>query len=451
MNWRDDYERKLISAEEAVGVVKSGDKVHIAWLSGTPTFLCQSLAKRQDELENVTIYETVAWTSLPWHEPGREKSFKLAKSHLDPLDREALRKGTKIDFSPTYTFRPREFMTPGEEVGGAVGFYDSDVFMVRVSRPDDHGYCSFGDVIWTSKTMTKHAKTVIGEVNEGMMRTYGDNYVHVSEIDYFVENEEPRVGLGGQLKRERTDEETAAVEVIGETIAHDIIRDGDTLEMGVGKVSSAIPAYLHHRHDIGIHSEGYPGAIIDLVRDGIVTGKYKTVNPGKVVATSLFMATPEQKAYANLNPRFELYDITYTNDVRVIMAHDNMVAINTAVAVDLTGQIASESIGPRQISGAGGQTDFHIAAHHSRGGRAVTGIMSTAEGGRVSRIVPAFEPGTIVTIPRSYADYVVTEHGVARLRGKSIKERLNEMIAIAHPDFRTELRSEAKRLYGMWL
>ncbi|MDP2916481.1 MAG: acetyl-CoA hydrolase/transferase C-terminal domain-containing protein, partial [Dehalococcoidia bacterium] len=455
------YKRKLVSAEEAVKVVKSGDKVLIAWLSGAPVTLCQALSKRKDELENVTINETIAWVHFAWHEPGTEKAFKLIKCHLVGVDHDALEDGRRMEFVPWYTWHPRDQMAPGDEVGGAVGVYDADVFMVLITAPDKNGFCSFGDVVWASKTASRHAKIVIGEVNESPIRTYGDNYIHVSEIDYFVENKSampetisapPRTHhASSHAAKGRTDAETASIEVIGETVATDIIRDGDTLEMGVGMVSSAIPAYLYNKHDIGIHSEGYPGAIVDLVRDGIVTGKRKTLNPGKVVATTMFRASPEQKVYANENPVFELRDVSYTNSFRVIIAHDNLVAINTALSVDLTGQIASESIGPRLVGASGGQTDFQIGAHHSRGGRGVTVLLSTAKEGKLSRIVPGFEPGTIVTIPRPYADYIVTEYGMARLRGKSLRERINELIAIAHPDFRAELRNEAKRLYGIWM
>jgi 4-hydroxybutyrate CoA-transferase len=332
--------------------------------------------------------------------------------------------------------------------------------MVRVTPPDKNGFCSFGDVVWVSKTASRYAKTVIGEVCEGMIRTYGDNYIHVSEVDYFVENSE-RVALepiapdtrhaaGAHIARERNEEEITATEIIGETIAAEIIRDRDTLEMGVGLVSSAIPAYLTNKHDLGIHSEGYPGAIMDLARDGIVTGKYKTLDKGKVVSTSMFRGTEEQKAFANENPMFELRDISYTNNLRTIMSQNNMVAINNALSVDLTGHIASESIGPRVMASSGGQTDFTIGAQWSRGGRSVTVLPSRSRNGKISRIVPTIPAGTVVTIPRTYADYIVTEYGMARLRGKSIRERINEMIGIAHPDFRAELRKEAQRFYGAW-
>lgn len=457
----EEYQKKLVSAEEAVGVVKSGDKVFIAWLTGTPKLLCEALANRKDELEDVKICETIALYHFAWHEPGTEKAFKLMKSHLIGIDHEALGKGRTMEFVPWYTFRTPDQMVEGEKVGGAVGVYDSDVFMVRVSPPDKNGFCSFGDVVWASKTVSKTAKIVIGEVNEGMLRTYGENYIHVSEIDYFVENKAPakidiapseaRHGSDAHIERKRTEAEIAATEVMGELVANEIIKDGDTLEMGIGLVSSAIPAYLYNKHDIGIHTEGFPGMIVDLVRDGIVTGKYKTLNPGKVVATSMFRGTPEQKAFANENPAFELCDVSYTNNMRTIIAHDNLVAINNALSVDLTGQIASESIGSRLMVASGGQTDFTIGAQLCRGGRAVTVLPSIAQGGKISRIVPGFEPGTIVTIPRYYADNIVTEYGIARLRGKSIRERVNEMIAIAHPDFRAELRNEAKRLYGTWI
>jgi 4-hydroxybutyrate CoA-transferase len=454
-----EYRSKLVSAEDAAKLIKSGDKVFVAWGTGTPTALCNALCNRQNELEGVKICETMAWCSFPWHKPGTEKSFTLMKSHLVGVDHDALEDGRKIDFYPWIGLRGPHEMAEGEKIGGAVGIYDSDVFMVRVSAPDEYGFCSYGDMVWASNTAAEAAKLVIAEVNENVVRTYGDNHIHVSQIDYFVENLAPvqeagegRHAAGGHVFRPpRTEEETLATEVIGETIASELIQDGDTLQMGIGQVSAAIPAFLRNKHDLGIHSEGYPGMIIDLVKEGIVTGKRKSQNPGKVVSTTVFMATPQQLSYMDNNPVFELRELTYTNSLRTIMAHDNMVSINNAVAVDLTGQIDAESIGPRLISSSGGQTDFTIGSQLSRGGRAVTVLPSVTKGGKVSRIVAGFEPGTVVTIPKYYADRVVTEYGIASLRGKSIRQRVNEMIAVAHPDFRAELTDQAKRLYGQWL
>ncbi len=243
------------SAEEAAKLVKSGDKVFIAFGAGTPVNICEALVKRKDELEDVKICETVAWRHFGWHEPGTEKAFRLVKSHLIGIDHDALEDGRRMEFEPWGPLRTSDQMLEEEKVRGFAGLYDSDVFLVRLSPPDEHGYCSFGYAIWGSKTVAMHAKLVISEVTEGIIRTYGDNYIHVSELDYIVESKTPFTRedmappktrhTSSHVIRQRSDEEIAATEVIGETIATEIIRDGDTLQMGIGMVSSAMPAYLY--------------------------------------------------------------------------------------------------------------------------------------------------------------------------------------------------------------
>ncbi|MFQ5825935.1 MAG: acetyl-CoA hydrolase/transferase family protein, partial [Dehalococcoidia bacterium] len=326
---------------------------------------------------------------------------------------------------------------------------EADVLLTVVSPPDEHGFCSFGGSLWNKKAQVRGAGRVLAEVNKNLIRTYGDNFIHVSEIDYFVERVPTGRPPGGTNLRGRAGEGLGEVEKsIAENVGS-LIRDGDTLQIGVGSASEAAAraGVFDAKHDLGWHSENTPRGIIRLVREGVISGRRKTLHPGKAVATAIVGDTREELAFVDGNPLFELYSADYVLDARVIAAHDNMVAINGAIAVDLTGQIAAESIGPRLVSAVGGQLTFVIGAHLSRGGRAITVLPSTAGEGRVSRLVPRLEEGTVVSIPRSLADVVVTEYGVAQLRGKSQRQRALELISIAHPDFRAQLRRDAERLF----
>ncbi|MCH8813569.1 MAG: hypothetical protein IH957_00520 [Chloroflexi bacterium] len=289
---------------------------------------------------------------------------------------------------------------------------------------------------------------MIAEVREGFIRTGGRNFVHVSQIDYFVEarRQAKRVQLPP-----RRDDEQQVTEVISALVASELVHDRDTLQIGVGTVSAALASYLDGKHDLGIQTEIITGGIADLVEKGVVTGRYKTLHPGKVVGSALIAMRREELALIDGNPTFELYEFGYVNDVRLTMREENLVAVNNALLVDLTGQVASETIGTRVWSGVGGQTAFAIASQYSHGGRSITVLPSshTIDGELRSRIVPTLEEGTVVTVPRTFVDYVVTEYGVATLRGKTVRERIGELITVAHPDLRAELRQQATRLYAV--
>jgi len=324
-----------------------------------------------------------------------------------------------------------------------------DVLLIYLSTPDNHGYCSFGASIWDKKEWVGAAKLVLAEVSPNLIRTYGDNYIHVSEIDYFVPHTptERSPGTTDILGRKTVgpgEIEKRIAEYVG-----DIIQDGDTIEFGVGGVAEWITqlGVLENKNDLGVHSENLPRGTATLVMNGVITGKYKTNHPGKVISTACGGGTKKEMDFINMNPIFELYGSDYVLDPRVIASHDNMVAINASLAVDLTGQMASESIGPVMVSGTGGQLALAIGTSLSRGGRNVNVLTSTAQGGNLSRIVPRLEPGSIVTVPRTLADIVITEYGITRLKGKTQRQRAEELINIAHPDFRNELRTEARRLF----
>jgi 4-hydroxybutyrate CoA-transferase len=324
-----------------------------------------------------------------------------------------------------------------------------DVLLTEVSPPDEKGFCSFGQSLWNKRKHVKSAKLVIAEVNQRLIRTYGDNFIHVSEIDHFVEHISSGsvLGAGTLAGRAKKEPEPYLKDIAG--YVGSLIKDRDTLQIGVGRTTEPLVrlGLLDGKSDLGYHSEATPPGIITLVKEGVITGKYKTLNPEIVIVTSLGGGTREEMEWASNNPMFHLIDVEYLEDIRVISGHDNMVAINNALAIDLTGQITAENLGTRFLGVAGGQLPFVVGALLSKGGRSITVLPSTAQRGTVSRIMPTLPQGTGITIQRNCADYIVTEYGVAKLFGKSVRQRAQELVAIAHPDFRTELRKEAQKLF----
>lgn len=434
MSWKEEYRKKLVSVEEAVGVVKSGDKVSFG--GGTePRTLAKALAARKDELTGVKLNMGLPTRDFGWLQPGWEGSFILQLAMPGPVAYEAIR-DKRCDLEVG-------FIIP------SIGGEDIDVLLCQVTPPDEHGYCSFGPARFNQKEMVRDAKMVVAEVNSRLIRTYGDNFIHVSEIDYFVEHISSG-GLPGQrgLRGGTAEEDISLVKPFAGYISS-LIRDGDTIQIGVGTITEPLPraGLFEGKRDLGWHSEATPKGVAKFVQEGIITGKYKTLNPGKVVATSVGGGDIEDLKFINNNPIVELYSIDYVDNPLVIAKHDNMVAINQALSVDLGGQIASESIGFHTWSAAGGQPAFAAGACLSKGGRNITVLRSTAKKGTISCIVPAFEPGTIVTVPRTMADIIVTEYGVARLKGKTQRQRAEELISIAHPHFRGWLEDEARKLY----
>lgn len=440
MNWRDRCRDKLVSPEEAVRRIKPGDTVMVAPFTCTPHTLCNALIARAKagDIAGVRIEHPAALAD--WCNPEAKGAFEVHDNYVTPFDRAACHAGT-MEYLPigvwqSYTVPP--------------GFTERpDVYLVPVSPPDEQGYCSFGPGVWLSGTMCRNAKLVIAEVHEDFIRTYGENYVHVDEIDLLVQATTP---TGTAPVPPPSEEETAAVEVICTLVANELINNGDTIQMGVGTVSASLGLYLQDKEDLGVQTELITGGIVDLVKKGVVTGKYKSIHRYKVVGSALVALTPEEMREIHMNPVFELYDFGYTDDLRRLLQVERFVTVNNALVVDLTGQVCAESLGHRMYTGVGGQTVFMIAGAYSPGGKSISVLPSssvpTATGRRVSRIVPVLDPGSVVTVPRTFVDYVVTEYGIATLRGKTIKERAREMVSIAHPDFRAELARQAKELYG---
>ena len=440
MEWKSRYANKVRTAQEAVARIKPGDTVAVAPYSCTPHTLCNALIARavNDGLRGVRIDHPAA--ASPWLQPGIEGAFEHHDNYATALNRAACHKG-EMEYLPIGVWSTNE-LPPGLEP-------NPDYFLVPVSPPDEHGFCSFGPGVWLSKTTIRGAKRVIAEVHEHFIHTGGDNFVHVDELDVLVEG---TTATGSLPIVVPSQEEREVVDVICTLVASELVKDRDTLQLGVGTVSASMGLYLGEKHDLGFQTELITGGVAELVRTGVVTGRYKSLHPGKVVASACVALAPEELAMIDNNPMFELYDFGYTDDLRMLIQQDNFVAVNNALVVDLTGQVSAESLDYRMYTGVGGQTVFMIAGAYSRGGKSISVVPSSsvpsATGQRVSRIVPTFERGCVVTVPRTYVDYVVTEHGIATLRGKTLKERAREMVAVSHPDFRADLARQAKEMYG---
>jgi 4-hydroxybutyrate CoA-transferase len=439
MGWRSEYEQRLTNAQEAVRAVRSGQRVVVP-IGCNPLALCDALAARVGDLKAVEIVHCAVQAQYGWLGPGFEESFRVVHEHwasplVWPQMKERLHDYVPIPFSRRFKALD-EARSSGEQRA-------PDIMMVVVSPPDDDGYVNLGSNVWNTKRYIETVPVVLAEVSPEIPRCHGDTRLHVSEFASFVESHSPPMR---SARREPNEVQRTIAGHVGE-----IIRDGDTLQIGAGSTSNAIAwsGVLREKRDLGWHSEASPSVIIDLVREGVITGARKTANRGKAVATG-FGVNPSQRDYIDGNPLFELYAADYVHDPRTIACHDNFVAINNALSVDLSGQITSESVDGTTMSGTGGQLEFSIGAAWSKGGRSLAVLPSTAtvrtspddrDGRVVSRLVPNFPEGTAVTVPRLLADIVVTEFGVARLWGKSTRERARELIGVAHPDFRAGLRA----------
>ena len=431
MDWRERYADKLRTAGDAVRLIGSGDNVYVGMFGSTPEGLAKALIARHAELSDVSIYHYIS--PFPWATDETAGHLRLVTCFTTPLDRKQVQAGT-ADYQPIGNFRQSYI----KEIVG-----NWNVAMVKTSAPDEHGFMSFGPALWINRTACDIAPKIICEVDERLIRTYGENFLHMSEVAALVEHQP--ADYSPPPIPPRTEEVAEAAAVICAIVASELIHDGDTLQMGLGDVTSAMALYLDGKHDLGIQTELIPGGVIELVERGIVNGKRKQIAPGKVIGSAFVQLPPEELARAHMNPKFELWDFCHTDDLRTLVREDNFVAINNALQIDLSGQITAETLNGHVYSGPGGQTVFAVAASWCEGGRSVIAVPSSsiAGGARHSRILTELPLGSVVTVPRTYVDYVVTEHGIATLRGKTIRQRAEELIAVAHPDFRAELRRSA--------
>jgi len=435
-SWQQRFGDRLVSADEAVARVKSGDLVRFV-MGPVPVTLVEALARRRDELQGVRVHQGAARYSLPWasEEPGWEEHLQFVTDFISAPIRPAIaaRRG---DFAITDYGIGSKVQEAGRRNG-----WSADVFMALVSEPDAEGCVSFGYSLWHSKMLMRAATLRIAEVGRNVLRTRGENRVLLSEFDLVVEQVDAhQPPPPPELSPERIE----VTEVIGAYVST-LVNDRDTIQIGTGTLSSCMGSYLTEKQDLGIDAEILVASAVELVKCGAATGRYKTQGSG--VATASFIVPGADFEFCADNPLIELHDIEWTNNLPRIAGIRNLVAINQASMIDLTGQVASESIGPVMYTGPGGQLVWTMGALMAPGGRALHVLPSTARNGSISRIAAHLPPGTVVTVPRTFVDFVLTEYGIANLQGLTQRQRALALIDLAHPDFRDQLRHEARRLF----
>ena len=419
-----DYKSRAVTAAEAIAHVRSGTNIYIHGAAATPTPLVEALAARQD-LEGVKLYHLHTNGPAPFAEKGREKQFRSVSLFIGAPLRPAVQEG-RADFVPIFLSD-----VPGLFLSGQVKL---DVAILQLSPPDAHGFCTLGTSCDSSKAAADTARIVIAEINEQMPRTHGNNVVPLSRISAFITTNRP-------LQSHHSEEESDVEAKIGQLIA-DLVEDGSTLQMGIGGIPDAALARMKNKQDLGIHTEMFSDRIVELVEAGAITNKFKQVGKGRII-TSFINGSQKLFDFVHDNPLVSFYPCDWTNDTSVIRRNPKVVAINSAIQIDLTGQVCADSIGYKMFSGIGGQMDVIRGAALSPGGKPIIALPSRAMGGKVSRIVSTLAPGAGVVTTRGHVHWVITEYGAVNLHGKTIRERSEALISIAHPDFRAELRKEA--------
>ena len=436
MDWTSIYNSRLTSAEEAVKVIKSHNRIFLTGNVSVPQVLLDALVKYAPNLDDVEICQALTIGPADYVKPEMEGHLRVNTLFISGNVRKAVQEG-RADFTPVFL---SEFPLLFKR-----GILPLDVSMVHVSLPDEHGFCSFGVEVGLTKTAAESAKIIIAEVNEQMPRTLGDSFIHVSRLTHIVHTNYPipEMAMGAEGDMD-------VVEKIAGHIA-DLIPDGATMQMGIGAIPDAVLKFLLNKKDLGVHSELFSDGVIDLVEAGVLTNSRKSLHPGKIVA-GFILGTKRLYDWVDDNPLIELHRSEYINDPFVVAQNDRMVAINSAIEVDLTGQVCADSIGPKFYSGVGGQVDFIYGASRSKGGVPIIALPSTTtlkDGAMVTRIASMLKLGAGVVTSRNHVNYVVTEYGVADLYGKTVRQRAQQLINIAHPDFRADLEKQARELHWM--
>jgi 4-hydroxybutyrate CoA-transferase len=427
MNWLDDYRSKLMSAEDAVLKIKSGDRVYYGGNAAIPGGLIRALAARRDALRDVQLNHVLLLGDDPLTTPDMKGHFRHNSLFVGSADRAAVNDG-RADYVPIFLHLiPRLFRD---------GIIPLDVAMIQTSPPDEHGFMSLGVETLASKAACQTAKLIIAQVNEKMPRVLGDSFIHASRVAAIAEVTEDLPNLEA---RPVTDVERRIAKHI-----MPLIKPGSTIQMGIGGVPDAVYESMEGNLDLGIHTEMISDGAMHAIERGVVTGNRKTIHQGKVVIT-FALGSAVLYRYLDNNPLIEAHPVEYVNDPVVVSQNDNMVAINSALEIDLTGQVCSDSIGPYIYSGFGGQVDFIRGAARSKGGCPIIALPSTAKDGQMSRIVSFLSPGAGVVTSRADVHYVVTESGAVNLFGKNLRERAELLIQIAHPRFQAELEQAAKK------
>ncbi len=427
MKWVDLYKQRVVSADQAVQAVQSGNRIFLTGNCSVPTLALEALVRRAPHLTNVEICHALTVGSADYVSPEMEGHLQVNALFIGPNVRKAVQEG-RADFTPVLL---SEFPLLFKE-----GYLPVDVAMVHLSPPDEHGFCSFGVEVGLSKSIAEASKVIIAEVNEQMPRTLGDSFIHINKLDYIipVNYPLPEVPMGGAGDK--------VVETIAGHIA-ELIPDGATMQMGIGAIPDAVLNFLYDKKDLGVHTELFSDGVIELVEAGVLTNAQKTHHPGKII-DGFILGNKRLYNWCHNNPLIEFHRTEYVNDPFVIAQNDKMVAINSALEIDLTGQVCADSIGPKLYSGVGGQLDFIYGASRSKGGVPIIALPSKAK--NFSRIVAMLKQGAGVVTSRNHVRYIVTEYGIADLYGKTIRQRATSLIQIAHPEFRDELERQAKEL-----
>ncbi|MDR1055754.1 MAG: 4-hydroxybutyrate CoA-transferase [Prevotellaceae bacterium] len=428
MSWKELYKDKITSAGKAIQAIKDNDYVVFSHAAGVPQVIAKELVAKKENYRNVHIYHMIALGDGEYMQPETASHFRHITNFLGANSRQAVAE-KRADFFPCF------FKDVPRTLGEA---FPVNVAVLQVSTPDENGFCSFGVSCDYSIAAAEKATVIIAEMNDMMPYVGGENKIHVSKLDYIVPSANPlyEISLPKITDTEREIAKHCA----------SLIEDGSTLQLGIGAIPDAVLLFLKDKKDLGIHTEMFSDGVIDLVEVGVITGKQKTLHPNKLIATFL-MGTKRLYDFVNHNPDVELYPVDYINDPWVIAKNDKMISINSCIEVDLMGQVASETIGLKQFSGIGGQVDYVRGAALSRGGKSIMAMPSTAAKGKASRIVPFLAEGAAVTTSRNDVDYVVTEYGIAKLKGKTLEQRAQSLIDIAHPDFRESLQAEFNKRF----
>jgi 4-hydroxybutyrate CoA-transferase len=420
-HWLDSYRNKRCSAADAVRCIESNHTVYIQPGCAEPEQLVRAMVDRSGNLRDVKVIHLLTAGCADYVKPEMKQSFRHVAFFAGANVRQAINEG-RADFIPVFLSEIEDLISTGA--------IPVDVALIHLSPPDEHGFCSFGVGIDTSKTAAECARILIAQINPRMPRTLGDSFIHINKLHHVVESDEPILEHPqGQISE--------IAKLIGRNIAG-LIEDGSTLQLGIGEIPDAVLTYLSEKKNLGVHTEMVSDGIVELIEKGIINNEKKTLHAGKVIL-GFVLGTKRLYDFIDNNPLFEFHPSQYTNDPFLISQNDKMVAINSALEVDLTGQVCADSLGYNFYSGIGGQVDFMRGAARSKGGKPIIALPSTACNGTISRIVPHLKEGAGVVTSRGDVHYVVTEYGIAYLHGKTIRQRCKALIEIAHPKFRHEL------------
>lgn len=429
-DWQELYRSKLVTSDEAVSHIPDNCRVFFGHAANEPSVLVDALVRNYERFTNVEITHWVPLGRSEYCDPKMAGHFRHNAMFVGAATRKAVQEG-RADYTPFFYHQSTRFFSDGT--------FPIDVAMVSCTPPDKHGYVSLGVSVGGTKPAVLNAKMVIAQVNDQMPRTMGDSFVHVSQLTYCVEASMPILEMGGGVI-------TEVEEAIGRNVAS-LVEDGSTLQLGIGTIPDATLKFLGDKKDLGIHSEMFSDGVVNLYEKGVITGANKTLDKGKMVAAFL-MGSKKLYDFVDNNPDVMMRTVDYVNNPMVICQNPKVVAINSCLQVDFNGQVNSESMGIKQFSGIGGQLDYVRGAAMCPDGKSILAMPSTAKHGEVSRIVPMFDAGTTVTTTRTDVHYIVTEYGIANLRGKSLRERAKLLINIAHPQFRGQLWAAYYERYG---